>query len=188
MTGLVGMVEALLFASGEPLSVRELEKATEWDGDAVREALEELGRSLRDGERGLVLVEIAGGWQLATRPEYAAAVGRLLAPRANRLSKPALETVTIVAYRQPVTQLEIEAIRGVACDAVLRTLMERELIHEAGRKPTPGRPILYGTTPAFLHYFGLADIEALPPLPDDSDAEDRSSEATQALSAAGVDA
>ena len=187
MTSLVGMIEALLFASGEPLTMRELEKATEWDADAVREALTELERVLDASSRGLVLMEIAGGWQLATRPDYAGAVGRLLAPRANRLSKPALETVTIVAYRQPVTQLEIEAIRGVACDGVIRTLMDRELIHEAGRRPTPGRPILYGTTAAFLHYFGLASLDALPPLAEDAEPEDRSAEASAALSAAGVD-
>ncbi len=177
MTSLVGTVEALLFASGEPLALRDLVKATEWDEAAVREALASLGEILRASDRGLLLLEIAGGWQLATRPDYAPAIGRLLAPRANRLSKPALETVTIVAYRQPVTQLEIEAIRGVSCDGVLKTLMERELIHEAGRKQTP----------AFLHYFGLSDLEALPPLPDDSEPEDREAEATLALQAAGVD-
>ena len=179
------IIECLLFVAGEPLSLRELAKTTETDDDSVYEAL----RLMRERftASGLHVVEIAGGWQLSTRPEFAPAIGKLLAPRANRLSKPALETAAIIAYRQPCTQAEVEAIRGVAVDGVLKTLSERELIQEAGRKQTPGRPILYATTPAFLHYFGLSCLEDLPPLDDDSeDAEAMEEMAHTALAAAGA--
>lgn len=184
---LASIIECLLFVAGEPLSEKELAKTTETDADAVYSAL----RLLRDryADSGLQIVEIAGGFQMSTRAEFAPSVGRLLAPRANKLSRPALETVTIVAYRQPCTQAEIEAIRGVASDGVLKTLVERELIREAGRKPTPGRPILYATTDMFLHYFGLAEISDLPAL-DEEELEASEQEARQmahdALVAAGV--
>lgn len=186
MRSLLGMIEALLFVSGEPMQLRELVKATEWDDDAVLEALAELKQRYESQDSGLQVVEIAGGWQLATRSEYAPIVGKLLAPNANRLSRPALETVTIVAYRQPCTQAELEAIRGVSCDGVLKTLVERELIAEAGRKQTPGRPILYATTAQFLHYFGLASIDDLPPLPDDAPTEADQDAARISLEAAGA--
>jgi segregation and condensation protein B len=188
MPDVAALAEAVLFAAGEPVSMRELIKALEMESADIQTGLEALGRRLDSTGSGLQLVEIAGGWQLSTRPDCSTAVGRMLSPRANRLSKPALETVTIVAYRQPVTQSEVEAIRGVACDGVLRTLVERELIEEQGRKATPGRPILYGTTSGFLHYFGLADIESLPPLPEDSDPEADAAAVKDAVGAAGLDA
>jgi segregation and condensation protein B len=185
LTELSRIVECLLFVAGEPLSAKELAKTTETDETAIHEAV----RLLRDryAASGLHVVEIAGGYQTATRPEYAPSVGKLLAPHANRLSRPALETVTIVAYRQPCTQAEIEAIRGVSVDAVLKTLLERELIQEAGRKPSPGRPILYATTDAFLHYFGLGSLDDLPALEEDEAArEEIDAMAHTALAAAGV--
>lgn len=186
MDNLSHVIECLLFAFGEPLSVREMAKTTETSPEAVYEAL----RTLRDryASGGLQIVEIANGFQMATRPEHAPAVGRLLAPHAHRLSRPALETVTIIAYQQPCTQAEIEAVRGVAVDGVLKTLIERELIQEAGRKPTPGRPILYATTNAFLHYFGLAVLSDLPLLDDDEPATRAQDEdfVRTALAAAGV--
>jgi len=187
MRSLLGMVEALLFVSGDPLSLKELSKATEWDEDAVREALDELRLRYQDADSGLRIVALGEDtFQLATRPEYGETIGKLLAPHANRLSKPALETLTIVAYRQPATAAEIEAIRGVSCDGVLKTLQERELISEAGRKQTPGRPILYATTPAFLHYFGLTSIEDLPTLPDDAPTEIEQQAAQLSLEAASA--
>jgi segregation and condensation protein B len=185
LTELSRIIECLLFVAGEPLSARELAKTTETDEFTVHEAV----RLLRDrcAASGLHVIEIAGGYQTATRPEYAPSVGKMLAPYANRLSRPALETVTIVAYRQPCTQAEIEAIRGVAVDAVLKTLLERELIREVGRKPSPGRPILYGTTDAFLHYFGLASLDDLPALETDEEAQEEvNAMAHTALAAAGV--
>jgi segregation and condensation protein B len=185
LTELSRIIECLLFVAGEPLSAKELAKTTETDEASIHEAV----RLLRDryATAGVHVIEIAGGYQTATRPEYAPAVGKLLAPHANRLSRPALETVTIVAYRQPCTQAEIEAIRGVAVDAVLKTLLERDLIREAGRKPSPGRPILYTTTDAFLHYFGLASLDDLPVLEEDeATQEEIDAMAHTALHAAGV--
>ena len=177
-------IECLLFVSGEPLSAKDLAKTTETDLDCVYTAI----RELRDRYvySGLQVVEIAGGFQLSTRPEYATTVGRLLAPHANRLSRPALETAAIVAYRQPCTQADIEAVRGVASDGVLKTLVERGLIQEAGRKQTPGRPIVYATTEDFLHYFGLADLSELPLMDEDETPNDE--EIATALAAAGVTA
>lgn len=182
------IIEALLFASGDPLTVRELVKATDTDAETVSISLRDLrDRYARVGS-SLQVVEIADGFQLATRPEYAPYIGKLLAPHANRLSKPALETATIIAYRQPCTQAEIEAVRGVGSDGVLKTLMERELVTEAGRKPSPGRPLLYATTPQFLHYFGLSSLSELPPLEDDEEAQQTEQEAAQtALTAAGIE-
>ena len=179
------IIECLLFVAGEPLSAKELARTTETETDAVVEALRGLGSRYDSESSGLQIIEIAGGYQMATRPEYAPTIGRLLAPHANRLSRPALETATIIAYRQPCTQADIEAVRGVSSDAVLKTLTERGLIHEAGRKPSPGRPILYATTGDFLHYFGLTALSDLPPLDEDEDASDVQA-MTTALAAAGV--
>ena len=186
MRSLLGMVEALLFVSGDPLSLKDLTKATEWDEDAVHDAVTELRQRYREQDSGLQIVLIDDGYQLATRPEYGETIGKLLAPHANRLSKPALETLTIVAYRQPATQAEVEAIRGVSCDGVLKTLQERELVYEAGRKQTPGRPILYATTTAFLHYFGLTSIDELPALPEDVPTESEQQAAKLSLEAASA--
>ena len=165
---LVRTIECLLFAAGEPLSAKAIARTTETNPVVVYEAI----RALRDRyvHSGLQIVEIAGGFQMATRPEYAPALGRLLAPHANRLSRPALETVAIIAYQQPCTQADIEAVRGVASEGVVKTLLERGLIREAGRKPAPGRPILYATTDDFLHYFGLSALSDLPALEEDDEA------------------
>lgn len=191
-TDLSRIIECLLFVSGEPLTPKELAKTTETSQADVFEAVRALRSRYIETGSGLQIVEIANGFQMTTRPDYAPAVGRLLAPHANRLSRPALETVTIIAYRQPCTQAEIEAVRGVGSDAVLKTLLERGLVAEAGRKAAPGRPILYATTGEFLHYFALSDLSDLPPLDEDDEdvtagraASDRDALAT-ALAAAGV--
>ena len=178
------IIEALLFASGDPLTLRELVKATDSDADTVLAALQTLRNRYTERESALQIVEIAAGFQLATRPAFAPYIGKLLAPHANRLSKPALETVTIIAYRQPCTQAEMEAVRGVSCDGVLKTLIDRELIADAGRKNAPGRPLLYATTPGFLHYFGMASITDLPEIAGDAD--EIAATANAALVAAGV--
>lgn len=187
MRSLLGMVESLLFVSGDPLTVKDLVKATEWDEGAVMSALRELQQRYASSDGGVQCIEVANGWQLTTKPEYAHIVGKLLAPNANRLSKAALEVVTIIAYRQPCTSADIEAIRGVSSDGVLKTLVERELVADIGRRQTPGRPILYGTTDTFLHYFGLASIDALPQLPDDPDAEAAAATETAVVKAGGLD-
>lgn len=157
-------LECLLFVSGEPLSLSELSHALQMEEIAVETALRSYQIELTERRSGLHLIRIAGGWQLATRPEYAESIGRLLTPRASRLSRAALETLAIIAYRQPVTAPEIEAVRGVSANSVLKTLSERRLIMEAGKKEALGRPTLYVTTADFLHYFGMKNLQDLPPL------------------------
>lgn len=157
-------IECLLFVAGEPVPLPDLSRALGLDENGAEEALRSLQVSLTERGSGLQLLRIAGGWQLSTRAEYAEPVGRLLARSVSKLSRAALETLAIIGYRQPITAPEIEAVRGVSVGGVLKTLLERRLIGEAGRKPTIGRPMLYVTTPDFLHYFGIADISQLPPL------------------------
>src|SRR5439155_11324978 len=129
-----------------PLNLIDIARAAACDELAAESALRELQLRLGESGSGIQMVSIAGGYQLATRPEHAEAVARLLARSASKLSRAALETVAIVAYRQPVTQPEIESVRGVSASGVLKTLLDRKLIAEVGRKQTVGRPILYGTT------------------------------------------
>lgn len=154
-------VECLLFVASEPLSSRDLAEALEAHEEAVLTAVGDLTDALQRGS-GLQVVKIAGGYQLRTRPEYAEICAKLLHPSNQRLSRAALETLAVVAYRQPVTQPEIEAIRGVSVDGVMKTLVDRGLIREMGRKQTVGRPILYCTTDQFLQHFGLSSLSDLP--------------------------
>ncbi len=183
---LVGIVESLLLASGAPVPLTRLVDAL--GGPGRREivaALRALGAAYERDGRGLRLVFVAGGYQLRSAPEHAHWVRRLMGGRPPRLSRPMLETLAIVAYRQPVTRPEIEAIRGVDADAVLSTLLERRLVKIQGRKDAPGRPILYGTTRDFLEVFGLPDLQALPPLAELADgAESLMARAEQAGEAA----
>ncbi|HEV2474328.1 MAG TPA: SMC-Scp complex subunit ScpB [Chthonomonadales bacterium] len=164
-TGSLAALECLLFVAGDPVSTEELARAMGEAPHRVEELLRELQVVLVERGSGLQLARIADGWQLCTRPEYAEITAGLLARPAARLSRAALETLAIVAYRQPITAPEIEAIRGVGVSGVLRTLGDRGLIAESGKRPTPGRPTLYTTTQGFLHYFALPDLAALPPLP-----------------------
>lgn len=166
MASLSAAVECMLFVAGEPLSLAEMARALQCEEFVVEAALRELQLALGERGSGLQIVHIACGWQLATRPEHAEAIGRLLARASSKLSRAALETLAIIAYRQPITQPEIEAVRGVSVGGVVKTLLERKLIAEAGRKQTVGRPILYATTPEFLHYFALSGLDELPPLPE----------------------
>ncbi|MHC4716644.1 MAG: SMC-Scp complex subunit ScpB [Planctomycetota bacterium] len=157
-------VEAVLFAADKPLSPSKISDVAELGGvRPVRQAVEELnGRYERDG-RSFRIVEIAGGYQMQTLPQYAELIGRLNATRSeSRLSQAALETLAIVAYRQPVLRADVEAIRGVACGEVLRGLMEKNLVRIAGRAEVIGRPMLYGTTNHFLEVFGLGGLKDLP--------------------------
>ncbi len=159
------VVEAVLFTAGDPLSLSDLTAICEADEPSIREALTALQVEYRTARHGLQFVEVAGGYQLTTRPEYAAWVSRLhRLIREVRLTRPALETLAIIAYRQPLTRAEIEVIRGVDCAGVLRTLLERRLAKIAGRKAAVGRPLLYGTTREFLQCFGLKDLSELPTL------------------------
>lgn len=162
---LPALLESLLFSAGQPVPTARLVEAL--DGPERREvqaALEALAAAYEHDGRGLRLVQVGGGWQLRTPAEHAPWIRRLRREKPPRLSRPMLETLAIVAYRQPCTRAEIEAIRGVEADAVLATLTERRLARIAGRKEAPGRPLLYATTREFLEVFGLPDLGALPPL------------------------
>jgi len=146
-----------------PVSEESLSDALEVDASETGAGLEELASRLRGGGP-LELVRIAGGWQLATLPEHAPDLARFLQPQRHRLSRSMLEVLAIVAYRQPVTLGEIDAVRGVKSDYGLRQLVERRFVKDVGRRNTPGRPTLYGTTSQFLHAFGLPSLADLPEL------------------------
>ncbi len=163
---LKAIVEAVLFVSHEPVSLDRLRSVLEGASKAdIQEAVRVLQEDYREEGRGLQLVELAGGYQLVTRPELAPWLKRLeRAKQAPKLSRSALESLAIIAYKQPIVRAEIEQIRGVEVSGVLRTLLERKLIRIVGRKDEPGRPILYGTTKYFLQHFGLRDLSELPPL------------------------
>jgi segregation and condensation protein B len=158
------VVEALLFASEAPLSAAELARVDEaLDEERVEAAIAELRAEYDREGRAFTVFEIGGGYQLLTRPEYAPLLERFqTVPVAQRLSGPALETLAILAYRQPVGRAEVEEIRGVGAGAVLRTLQDRGLIDVVGRGEGLGRPLLYGTTPFFLQHFGFRTLDDLP--------------------------
>lgn len=158
-------VEAILFAAGEPISADRIAEGIGGGASAARAALDALRAAYASRPTGLQIVEIAGGWQIATRPEQSGAVERALRrTRKVRLTRAALETLSIIAYRQPVTRAEVETIRGVNVDGVMRTLLERDLVRITGKKEEPGSPLLYGTTQEFLLHFGLRAVDDLPPL------------------------
>ncbi len=156
-------VEALLFSSDQPLSLSLLAEALDEQLERVAEALVELGAHYRAAGSGVELREMAGGWIVTTLPEHHEWVTRMLrGKRRMRLSRAALETLAIIAYKQPVTKSEVEAIRGVDSSGTLATLLERNLVTIKGRSTVVGRPLLYGSTPEFLNYFGLKDLTELP--------------------------
>ena len=163
---LTAVLEALLFVAGEPMSLDKLAEVLEGtDTGRIREALDRLRQNYDAAGRGLQIVEVAGGYQIATRSECAPWIKALEKIKtATRLSRSGLETLAIVAYKQPVTRGEIEAIRGVDSAGVLKTLLERRIVRIVGRREGLGRPMLYGTTREFLHYFGLKNLAELPAL------------------------
>lgn len=178
---LMAALEAVLFAGAAPLSSDELCLALGVGPTELGRALSLLEEHLRRMERGICLLEIAGGFQLGTKPIYDKIIERLgKIPKQAGLSQAALETLAIVGYRQPVSKIDIEALRGVRSDSALNSLMERGLIQELGRQDAPGRPILYGTTPDFLMRFGLRDIGDLPPLPEIPEDDETGREAAAA--------
>lgn len=163
--GRLAILEALLFVAEEPLPVPKLQEILgDTEASETEATVHELAMRLETEGRGLMVQDVAGGFRLATRPEVHGWVQRLQQIRPARLSRAALETLAIVAYRQPITRAEIEAIRGVAVDGVLRTLLERELVRMMGRKAEAGRPMLYGTSLQFLEHFGLRELGDLPTL------------------------
>ncbi|MFY3746568.1 SMC-Scp complex subunit ScpB [Anaeromyxobacter sp. Red801] len=158
------VVETLLFLAERPLTVEEMRAASGVDVERLEKALDKLSGHYREGPCGIVLHEVAGGWQLRTSPDNSDFARRFLKVKPQRLTRAALETLAIIAYRQPVTRPEIEDIRGVDCGAVVKALLERKLVKILGKKEEPGRPILYGTTREFLEFFALKDLASLPTL------------------------
>lgn len=164
---LKGRIEAILFVAGEAVRLDELARALEMPVGQVEKALEDLKNEYDYEQRGFCIKRFGRQVQLATRALYAGDVVRLLQPvQKQSLSQAAMETLAVVAYRQPVTKAEVEEIRGVKCDYSIHSLTVKNLIQEVGRKDTLGRPILYGTTEEFLSHFGLTTLDDLPPLPD----------------------
>ncbi len=170
MTELSKILEAILFVSGEPLQIAALASALEVTELEVSAAADELASDYDYNRRGICLKRFGSHIQLSTRADYAPQIEKLLQPiQKQSLSQAALETLSIVAYRQPVTKLEIEAIRGVKCDYSVQSLTAKGLIREVGRKDSLGRPILYGTTDRFLSHFGLESLSGLPPMENDKE-------------------
>lgn len=163
MSELGAALEAVLFASPRVLTAAELGRVLDAPEERVERELTALGAAYERRGAGVQLRQVGGGWRLMTRPEHAQVLARLggLARRAA-LSRAALETLAVVAYRQPVTRAQIEELRGVGCEGALATLLERGMVEEVGRKEAPGRPVLYGTTREFLTAFGLRDLGELP--------------------------
>ncbi|MBW1879144.1 MAG: SMC-Scp complex subunit ScpB [Deltaproteobacteria bacterium] len=173
MNRLVPEVEALLFAVAGPVTAKALATSLENATPAeVAKALDLLRARCARSDRGLELVEVAGGWQLRTDPRFATSVLSLLGGTPAKLSRAALEVLAVVAYRQPVTRAEIEALRGVNSGGVVRGLLERGMVRVAGRRDDPGRPLEYATTRHFLEVFSLPDLGALPSLKEREDLEE----------------
>ncbi len=163
MQNITNIIESLLFVAEEPLTLEKLKSILETvEAKEIKSSLQTLADQYETRGGGFMLYEVAGGWQLRSRPEYNEWIKRMLQPSPQRLSKPALETLAIVAYNQPIIRADIEHIRGVDCGGVLRQLMERKLIRVLGRKEIPGRPLIYATTRLFLELFGLKDLKDLP--------------------------
>lgn len=183
---LAAAVEALLFSHGAPVSGERLAEVLEADAAAVRAALDELDARYSAAGSGLRLARLAGGFQLTTRVEWREAIERLMAPkREQALTQPALEALSVIAYRQPITMPELNEIRGVNSQSVVTTLMKHRLIRARGRKQVVGRPLLYGTTKAFLERLELDRLEDLPKLREFEDALSAGVPASEAPGAAG---
>jgi segregation and condensation protein B len=170
MAEMVAIIEALIFVSEEPLSVKTLSEVLREDGDKISVALEELAQEFNARNGGLYLREVAGGWQFATRAEHHEHVRAFLKSRPSaKLSLASLETLAVIAYKQPITVPEILEIRGVQSSSSIKTLLDKRLIVSKGRKETVGRPMLYGTSKEFLLQFGLKDLTDLPNVEDFED-------------------
>jgi segregation and condensation protein B len=167
---IVSIIEALIFVADEPITVKILSDVLEEDRETIEAAVEELKNEYETREGGLQLREIAGGWQISTRTEYHEEVRKYLKTRPNaKLSLASLETLAVIAYKQPVTVPEILEIRGTQSTSAIKTLLEKRLIVMKGHKETVGRPMLYGTSKDFLIQFGLKDLTELPSIEDFED-------------------
>lgn len=162
---LAGILQALIFVSGDPIPVKRLGESLDLPDARIQEGLEYLNEMLLEKGSGIQLMEVAGGFQLRTRPIYSTYVNRYLErKRTFTLSGAALETLAIAAYKQPITRAEIEAIRGVGADGVLKSLLDKRFLKVTGVREAPGRPNLYGTTKHFLEHFGINSLKDLPPI------------------------
>ncbi len=161
------ILEAILFLAGEPVTISTFKDILKLPEQDIKKLLEELITEYKERDRGMIIVEIANGYQMVTNPLYSEWVKKYKSKHiSSKLSLPALETLAIVAYKQPIIRAEIDQIRGVNSDSAIKTLYEKRLIKILGRKEAPGRPFLYGTTREFLQYFGLKDLSELPTLKD----------------------
>jgi len=163
MEDLKNIIESMLFVSEDPLTIDRIKNVLTFaDTKEIRNALKVLLDEYESRKGGFFLHEVAGGYQIRTRPEYTEWIKRLVKPNPRRISKAALETLAIIAYKQPVIRSDIEHIRGVDCGGVIRMLLERKLVRVLGRKKIPGRPLIYATTKQFLETFDLKDLKDLP--------------------------
>jgi segregation and condensation protein B len=161
------VIEALIFASSEPIQLKTIAEIVEINEHTVKQLLGDLMADYQHAKKGIQIIEVANGYQFYTHPECAPYLEKLQkTPRNVGLSPAAIETLAIVAYKQPIAKAEIEALRGVSVESSIATLVDKNLIEEAGRKEAPGRPILYRTTKQFLRYFGLNHLDELPKIPD----------------------
>ncbi len=161
------VLESLLFIAGEPVTAVNLAKATEMQESEVKKIMADLISEYRQRDSGIVLLEIADSYQMVTNPEHALWVKRFKnLNQASKLSQAGLETLAIIAYKQPITKLEIDQLRGVNSDGAVKGLLDKRLIKIVGKKEAPGRPFLYGTTKEFLQYFGLKNLSEMPPITD----------------------
>lgn len=160
---LEAVIEAILFTMGEAVEVERIAAAVEHDEDTIRRLIRNMMTRYEEGDRGIRIIELDGSFQLCTKPEmYEYLIKVAHVPKKHVLTDVMLETLSIIAYKQPITRLEIEKIRGVKCDHAVNKLIEYNLICEAGRLDAPGRPILFATTEEFLRYFGIESLEELP--------------------------
>jgi segregation and condensation protein B len=161
------IIEAMLFASGEPLTAAAITKATGLAEREIAKIVEALMSEYRQRNSGIIIAEIAEGYEMLTDPELAAWIRKMKNIHGSgKLSQPSLETLSIIAYKQPITRIEVDQLRGVNSDAAVKSLLDKRLIKIVGKKETPGRPYLYSTTKEFLQYFGLKSLGELPPVND----------------------
>jgi segregation and condensation protein B len=167
---LIGIVEAMIFASEKPLRIDDIKRVLpEAQPKEIRDAIADLKKIYDEGSGGIFVAEVARGFQFRTRPEFAPFVKEMLESRPKKLSRAAMETLSIIAYRQPIIRSDIERIRGVDCGGVVKLLLDRKLIKILGKRDVIGKPLIYGTTQEFLETFGLKDIKSLPTLKETGD-------------------
>ncbi|HAF07154.1 MAG: Segregation and condensation protein B [candidate division TA06 bacterium 32_111] len=167
MERIIPQVEAILFSSSEPIGKDELAKALGIEKTLLMQVIEYLREKYSSSDSGIMIIEVASGYQLVTKPQFSEVLEQFFGNRkAPRLSTPALETLAIIAYKQPITKQEVEEIRGVNCDGVFKTLLDRELIMKRGNADLPGKPSLYHTTKKFLSYFKISSLKELPAIDD----------------------